>query len=82
MCKATVHNITVKLLSTGSLRDKKKNKKTQTLTEEELDGIGDLLETSLKKSLCILALQCGLAKSTAHVGTKLLTLLPCKTTAI
>jgi hypothetical protein len=74
MCKAVIHNITMKLLTTGSLRDKKENKKRQILTEEKLDVIGALLEASLKKSLCLLSLQCGFAKGTAHIGMKLLTL--------
>jgi hypothetical protein len=37
---------------------------------------------SLKKSLHLLALQCGLAKCTAHSGTKLLKLQPYKATVV
>jgi hypothetical protein len=36
----------------------------------------------MKKLLCLLAPHCWLAKNTAHVGTKLLTLLGYKTTGI
>jgi hypothetical protein len=46
------------------------------MAEEKL-GIGTgLLEVSLKKSLHLLALQCGLAKSKTDVGTELLVLRP------
>jgi hypothetical protein len=48
------------------------------MTEEKLEEISFQLEASPKKSLCLLALQCGLAKSTAHVGRMLLKLWPYK----
>jgi hypothetical protein len=53
--------------------NKKRKQKRHILTEERLDGVGTLLEASLKKSLCLLALHCGFAKSTVHIGTMLLT---------
>jgi hypothetical protein len=71
--KATIHNIVTKLCSMGSVPDQKKYRK------RHVDDISVQLKASPKKSLHILALQCGLAKSTARVGTKLLKLWPCKT---
>jgi hypothetical protein len=49
---------------------RKESRKRRVLTEEKLAGIGIRLEASPKKLLRLLALQCGLAKSTAHVDTK------------
>jgi hypothetical protein len=48
------------------------------MAEEKVDDIGSRLESSPKKSLRLLDLQCGLEKSTAHVATtyKLLKLRP------
>jgi hypothetical protein len=50
--------------------------KSHTMTEENFDYISTQLEASLNKSLHLLALQYGLAKSTAHVATELIKLPP------
>jgi hypothetical protein len=76
-----IHNIITKLRSIGSVLDKNKPSKC-VLTEEKLDDISTQIEASPKKSLCLLALQCGVAGSTAHIGTKLLKLWLYKTTVI
>jgi hypothetical protein len=57
----------------GSLLDKKKFGKGNVLHEEKSNDIGTRLEASPKKS-CLLALQCVLAKPTAHIGAKFLKL--------
>lgn len=46
------------------------------MTEEKLDGVGTLLEVSLKMPLCLLALHCWFPKHTAPIGTKLLIFCP------
>jgi hypothetical protein len=46
------------------------------VAEEKLHDIGTELRVSLKKSLHILSLQCGLLERTANVGTELLKLWP------
>jgi hypothetical protein len=74
-----IHNIITKLHSMGSLLDKNKPKKMW--TEEKLNDVRTQLEENPKKLLHLLALQCGLAKSTAIV-TVLLQLWPYKITAI
>jgi hypothetical protein len=56
----------------GSVLDR--NLEKDILTEEKLDDIGTGLEASPKKLLYLLALQCGLAEYTAHIGTKFLKL--------
>jgi hypothetical protein len=50
----------------------------QAVTEEKLD-ISAQLEARLKKLLCLMAIQCGVAKSRAHIDIKLLKLQPNKT---
>jgi hypothetical protein len=52
----------------GSVLDKKENLKSQT---SDLDDICTQLGASMKKLLHLLALHCGLEKSTAYVGAKL-----------
>jgi hypothetical protein len=63
--------------------DKKKTKKKgHILTEEKLGQIVASLESSPKKSLRRLALQCGVSKSAAHLATKLLKLKSYRTTVV
>jgi hypothetical protein len=82
-CKATIHSIVTELHSSLSVMDKKKSRKRHIMAQEKLDDIGTrLLEVSPKKSLHLLAPQCGLAKSKAHVGTKLPVLRPYKITIV
>jgi hypothetical protein len=68
----------VNKLTTGSLVDKKPDKKGTVLTEEKLEEIGARLETSARKSLRRLAQAC--FESNCTKVTKLLTLRPYKTT--
>ncbi|GFG40733.1 hypothetical protein Cfor_01122, partial [Coptotermes formosanus] len=68
----------VNKLTTGSLVDKKPDKKGTVLTEEKLEEIGARLETSARKSLRRLAQAC--FESICTKVTKLLTLRPYKTT--
>jgi hypothetical protein len=68
-CKATILNIIARLRFKGSVLDRKKSGKRHLLTEEKLYDIGNWLETGPKKLLRLLALQCGLGKGKAHVGT-------------
>jgi hypothetical protein len=53
-------------------------KEISVLNEEMLDNFDTLLEESPRK----LVLRCLLAKCTAHAGTKLRKLWPCKTTVV
>jgi hypothetical protein len=71
-----IYKLVTKFRATGSVLDKKKKekkrkkklkKKRHILTEKKLDEIGARLEASPKKSLCQLALQCGVSKSAAHI---------------
>jgi hypothetical protein len=73
-----IYNTVRKLHPTESVLDKS-NLKRDVLTEEKLDDIGTRLEASPKN---LSALQCELAKSTAHFGTKLLKLRPYKTVVV
>jgi hypothetical protein len=61
LCKTVIYKIVTKLSSAGSVLVKKKSRKRRVLTEEELD-ISVELEAALKK-LCLLAVQCRLAKN-------------------
>jgi hypothetical protein len=53
-----------------------RQKERHVLTEETFDNIGARLTASLKKTLCLLALQCGMSTSILHAVTKLLKLWP------
>jgi hypothetical protein len=76
--RARIYNTITKLYSTGCVLDKNKFLERHVLTKQNLDENVTRLEARPKKSLGVLALQYGLANSTAHIGTKLLKLLPCK----
>jgi hypothetical protein len=58
------------------VRERERERERHVLTEETLDDINILLEANSKKLLCLFALQCALATSTVHIGTKLLKLWP------
>lgn len=81
-CKTIIYNIVTKLHLTGPVLYKKRSWKRHLMTEEKLDDIMAWLEASLKKLLCLLALQCGLAECTAHINTKFLKLWPYKSTLV
>jgi hypothetical protein len=53
--KVTIYSVVTKLLSTGSELNEKKSLKRPVLTEEELANINAPLESSVKKSLRLLA---------------------------
>lgn len=70
-CKAMICNIMPHIFSIGSVLDERKYQKRRILTErKKLDDIGTWSEV-IPEKFCFLALQCGVAKSTAHIGTKL-----------
>jgi hypothetical protein len=60
---STVHNVITKVRHIRSVLYKNKSRKRSVVTEEKSDDIGTRLESSPKKKLRILALQCGLAKA-------------------
>jgi hypothetical protein len=68
-CKATIYNAVTKLPSTGSELNENKSG-----NREDFDDVGTRLETSLKKSLRLLAFWFGLAKCAGQDGVKLLKL--------
>jgi hypothetical protein len=71
-----------KMTKTGSLVDKKPNRKRTVLTEEKLDEIGPRLETSPRKSLRRVAEETRVSKTSARRDTKLSQLRPYKTTVV
>ena len=73
----TIHEI-VKFETTGSVANKKQNRKHKVLTEEMLDKIGASLKHTRTKSIPKLAQQVGILESSAHKATKLLKLKPYK----
>jgi hypothetical protein len=70
--KATIYNIVTRLHYTESVLNEKTSRKKHVLPVEKLHDIDIQFEASPKKSLRLSILQCGLAKSTVHDGTKLL----------
>jgi hypothetical protein len=66
LSKATIYNTVTNLSYMGPVLDKQKFRKRLLLTEDKLDNKSASLEASLKKSLCHLAPQCRLPKSTAR----------------
>ncbi|PSN34967.1 hypothetical protein C0J52_24960 [Blattella germanica] len=70
--KHAIYKIAKKFRETGSLLNKKTERKRRVLTEEILNDIGAQLQVSPRKSLASLAAQCGISRSTIHVATKLL----------
>jgi hypothetical protein len=76
----SIHYLVSKLKTTGSLLDKKPDRKWNVLTVEVLDNIGARLEeTSPRKSLKWLAQETGVSRTSARKATKLLELQPYKT---
>ena len=74
----TIHEIVTKFETTGSLANRKRNRKRTVLTEE----IGASLEHTPTKSIPKLAQQVGISESSAHRATKLLKLKPYKCTSV
>jgi transposase len=70
--KSMIERLVKKFHNTGSVLDKKKNRKRSVLTAEKLDEIGASLESSPRKSLTQLAVQYGVSLGSAHTATKLL----------
>jgi hypothetical protein len=67
-----IERLVKKFHNTGSVLDKKKNRKRSVLTAEKLDEIGASLESSSRKSLTQLAMQYGVSMGSAHTATRLL----------
>lgn len=59
-----------------------RGKKRHVLTEDKLNNIGPQLEASPRMSKCLLALRCGISRSTLHAATKLLKLWPYRMTVL
>ena len=78
----TIHEIVKKFETTGSVANKKRNRKRTVLTEETLDEIDTSLEHTPTKSIPKLAQQVGISESSAHRATKLLKLKPYKCTNV
>ena len=78
----TIHEILKKFETTGSLANKKQNRKCTFLTEETLDEIGASLERTPTKSMPKLAEQVEISESSAHRATKLLKVKPFKCTSV
>ena len=78
----TIHKIVKKFETTGSVANKKRNRKCKVLTEETLDKIGASLEHTPTRSIPKLAQQVGISNFSAHRATKLLKLKPCKCTTV
>ena len=76
----TIHEIVKKFETTGSVANKKRNRKRTVLTEETLDEIDASLERIPTKSIPKLAQQVGISEFSAHRATKLLKLKPYKCT--
>jgi hypothetical protein len=74
--KQSTHNLVNKLKTTGSLLDRKPNRKRNLLTEEKLDDNGARLETSPSKALIRLAQETSVSERTASRATKLLKVRP------
>ncbi|XP_021921345.1 uncharacterized protein LOC110830569 isoform X2 [Zootermopsis nevadensis] len=72
--RSMIERLVKKFRSTGSVLDKKKNRKRSVLTEEKLDEIGALLEKSPRQSLASLAAQSGVSLGSAQTATRLLKL--------
>ena len=78
----TIHEVVKKFETTGSVANKKWNRKYTVLTEETLDEIGACLERPLTKSIPKLAPHVGISESSAHRGIILLKLKPYKCTHV
>jgi hypothetical protein len=77
-----IHYLVNKLTATGSLVDKKPDRKRTVLTEEKFDESGARLETSPRKSLRRLVQETRVSKTSARRATKLLQLRPYKTRTV
>ena len=80
--KFTIHEIVRKFETTGSVENKRRNRKLTILTEETLDKTGASLERTPTKSIPKLAQLVGISESSAHRATKLLKLKTYKCTSV
>jgi hypothetical protein len=80
--KATIYNIVTKLRSTGLVLNKKISRKKTCADWIKTWWHRGSIRSKSEEVVSLLALQCGLAKGTAHIGTKLLKLRPHKTTVV
>jgi len=72
--RQSIHNLVNKLKRTGSLLDKKPDRKRTVLTEDKLDKIEARLETSPRKSLRRLAQETRISETSARRAKILLKL--------
>ena len=70
----TIRRLAKRFKETGSMNNRKSNRKRSVLTEEKLDQIGERLEHTPKKSLKRLAQETGISESSARNATMLLKL--------
>ncbi|KAJ4447010.1 hypothetical protein ANN_08998 [Periplaneta americana] len=68
----TIRRLANKCKETGSVNNRKINRKRSVLTEEKLDEIGERLEQTPQKSLKRLAQETGISQSSARNATQLL----------
>ena len=78
----TIHEIVKKFETTGSVANKKLNRKRTVLKEETLDEIGASLERTPTISIPKLPQQVGISESSAHRATTLLKLKPYMCTSV
>ena len=80
--KFTIHEIVKKFETTGSVANKKLNRKRTVLTEETLHEIGASLQRTPRKSIPKLTQQVGISEFSVHRATKLLKLKLYKCTSV
>ncbi|PSN39894.1 hypothetical protein C0J52_07946 [Blattella germanica] len=66
--KYAIYKIAKQFRETGSVLNKKPERKYRVLTDERLNDIGTRLQVSPRKSLTRLAAQCGISRSTVHIA--------------
>ena len=72
--RCTIHEIVKKFETTGSVANKKRNRKRTVLAEETLDEINASLERTPTKFIPKYTQQVGISESSAHRVNKLLKL--------
>ena len=72
----TIRRQAKRFKETGSVRNRKVNRRRHLLTEEILDEIGERLEHTPKNSLKRLSQETGVSVPSVHRGAKLLKLKP------
>ena len=71
---STIRRQAKRFKETGSIKDRKVNRRRHVLTEQTLDEIGERLEHTLQKSLKCLSQETGVSVSSVQRATKLLKL--------